>query len=691
MNLIKSWGQMNKKIFGLTSFLLIFAVFFSGYAYAGDFLLGSSSSFDVSIDRATINGKVIAESRTNLIPDANLFSVVVDFTTLATLEKAHVEVILRGRESGNVVSDSTGTFDLARNQSSAKTLTLVLIDRLKRETEFDLTIKIVDARDRSEQKTYAIKTKQTIARGALDVSIDRVRVNNKAVAASSTNFIEKNNVFDVLVEFTALEDLTNAHVEAVLRDLNSGNVVADASPVFNLAEDASSSRLLRLELLDKLKQSDRFELTIKLVDEDGNSIQQVYGISRRESFGVSGNLDISIDSVEVEDKVLAEGENNFIIIGQSKKDIDLDVKLTALENIKNAHVDAILTFENGDAVADTTTTFNLNKDEKTAKSLSLPLISKFKQNSFKLRLIIVDADSNSKEKAYGLKISEQEFPFVVSSMSLSPESNVQAGRSLGVRLSFKNSGVVPLEGLIAKVSIPELDVSAVKFLDQIKNANQEEVREDFILKILDNVQTGTYTVRSEIASQFNGDKDVKELPVFITGRSEPSEAESLLVITIPILKQNMKNDGSEVIYPITLTNQDSKANTYTLMLDGAWANLRLNEANAFVIQPKESATTNIYASTKSDVRGEQMFLVAVKSNDKVLKQIPLKANVIGAKGILSSTLKNWLEAVLIGIVVLLAATGFFFGIKRYAQSEESELDEDTNKEITNQIGSEAYY
>ena len=93
MNLIKSWGQMNKKIFGLTSFLLIFAVFFSGYAYAGDFLLGSSSSFDVSIDRATINGKVIAESRTNLIPDANLFSVVVDFTTLATLEKAHVEVI----------------------------------------------------------------------------------------------------------------------------------------------------------------------------------------------------------------------------------------------------------------------------------------------------------------------------------------------------------------------------------------------------------------------------------------------------------------------------------------------------------------------------------------------------------------------------------------------------------------------
>lgn len=683
---------MNKKIFTLTSLLLIFGVLLSSLASASSFLEGtsSSSSFDVSIDRVKVNGNVVSESRQNFIPDANTFSVLVDFTTVATLEKGHVEAILRGRQSGDVVSDSTGTFDLAKNRSSSAALTLVLIDSLKRETEFDLTIKIADARGSSKQKTYGIKTQKTRARGALGVSIDRVLVNSKAVAASRTNFIEKNNLFNVLVEFTALEDLTGAHVEAVLRDLNSGNVVADASAVFNLAEDARSSRLLRLELLDKLKQSDRFELTIKIVDEDGNSIQQIYGISRRESFGVSGNLDISIDSVEVENKVLAEDASNFIAIGQSKKNVDLNVKLTALENIKNAHIDAVLTFENGEAVADTTETFNINKDEKTSRSLRLNLFSKFKQNSFKLKLRIIDADGNSKEKIYGLTISEQKFPFGVSSISLSPESNIQAGKVLGVRLNFKNSGVVPLEGLTAKVSIPELDVSAVKFLDQIKNINQE-LREDFILKILDNVPTGTYTVRSEIASQFSSEKEVKELPMFITGKSEPSEVESLLVISVPILKQNMKNDGSEVIYPITLKNQDSKANTYTIMLDGAWADLRLNEANAFVINPKESKTISIYASTKSNVKGEQIFLVTVKSNDKALKLITMKANVIGAKGITSSALKIWLEAILIGVVVLLSATGFFFGIKRYTQSENSETDEDTSKEITNQIGSEAYY
>ena len=238
---------MNKKIFSCLAFLLVFEVLISSYAYA--------LSFDVSIDRVKVNGDVVARSETNLIDKADTFSVVVDFTAVETLEKGHVEAILRGRQSGDVVSNSTSTFDVGKNQTSSSSLTLVLIDSLKREREFDLTIKIVDAKSNSEQKTFGIKTKETRARGVLDVSVDRVKVNDKVVAASSTNFIDKNNKFDVLVEFTALEDLEDAHIESILKDLQSGNIVADASPNFNLKRDNGTSKLLRLELLDKLNKS----------------------------------------------------------------------------------------------------------------------------------------------------------------------------------------------------------------------------------------------------------------------------------------------------------------------------------------------------------------------------------------------------------------------------------------------------
>ena len=80
----------------------------------------------------------------------------------------------------------------------------------------------MDSRGRSEQKTYEIKTKQAVSGRALDVSIDRVKINGQVAAQSSTNFIDESDTFDILTEFTALEDLEDAHVEVALRDRNSG-------------------------------------------------------------------------------------------------------------------------------------------------------------------------------------------------------------------------------------------------------------------------------------------------------------------------------------------------------------------------------------------------------------------------------------------------------------------------------------
>ena len=512
---------MIKKLFTLTALLLVFASLFSGISYGAS---GSFSGFDVSIDRVTANGNVVTESRSNLMDDANAFSVIVEFTAVRALDDGHVEAILRGRQSGDVVSDATGTFDMFEGQNSIVLLSLVLTDGLKREDEFDLTVKIVDIRGNSEQKTYGIKTRDTRTRGRLDVSIDRVFVNNKVVAESKTNFIDESNDFDVLVEFTALEDLEDARVEAVLKDLRSGNVVADASSNFDLSQDSSSSVLLSLELLDKLKDSSSFELAVRIADAEGDSVQKVYGLRMKDGNGngVSGgsssrNLDISVDSVEVESRVVAENENNFVVIGESKKELDLRVRLTSLEDIQDAHIDAILTFENGDVVADATAAFDISEDENAAKKLELPLIGSFGQNSFKLKVRVIDAEGDSEEKVYGLKISKKRFPFVISSISLSPESNAEAGKNLIAKVRFRNSGVVPLDGVNVKVSIPELGVSASKFADSIEGFDTE-ASEEFVLKILDNTPTGTYTLRSEVTSQFGSESEVKEIPVFILGK-----------------------------------------------------------------------------------------------------------------------------------------------------------------------------
>lgn len=684
-------NAINKKILTLPALLMVFAAFFSTFSYAS-VSAGSGSASDISINRVSVNGETIAEGRTNFLQDNDNLDVIVSLTANKDVNNTFVQAILTDSGTGKTISDSTGIFSLMSNQNTLAALSLRLIDTLKRQKDFSLEIKIIDVKGNSREKTYGIKfTGKTRGGGNLDVSIDRVVVNGQAVAESSTNFIQESNEFNVLVQLTALEDLEGAHVEAILKDLATGTVVADVTNTFDLGRDASISTALNLMLIGELKKSSRFDLTVKIVDSQGNSLQKIYGLTMKNRGGVSGGggssrqLDISIDSVEVEDNIVAENENNFVVLDKSRKKLELRARLTALENIKNAHVDAVLAFENGDVVADATTTFDIGNGQNLVKDLELPLISKFEQNSFKLKVRVTNADGDSEEKVYGLTISEKKFPFVISSIELNPEDKAEAGKALVATLNFKNSGVLPLDGINAKVSIPELGVSSTKFISR-KNSNIPEIREDFILKLLDDVETGTYTVRSEISSQFSGESEVKEIPVFIVGKSEQTQQVSneKLLINVLTLKQDIKNDGSEAIYPLILTNQGTDANSYTLMLDGAnWANLRLSESNAFVINPKESKTINIYASSKGNAAGEQTFLVTIKSNDKTLKQIPLKGNVTGVKGLLAAKLKNVLEAMLIALVVLAVAAGLFFGIRRYMQGD--------GGEIPDQGQGEAYY
>lgn len=695
-------GTMNKKIFSFAALLVILGILASGISFAS--ISGGSSSssafpsnFDVSIDRVAVNSQVVSQSQNNVINDADVFFVVVDATAVQNLSRGHIEATLRGRQSGNAVADSTLYFDITAGTSFTSFLTLTLNNDLKRENEFDLKVKIVDVRGNSREKNYGLVTRRVAIGRGLDVSLDRVRVNGNVVAVSSTNFIDGADTFDVLVDFTALENLNAAHIEAVLKDLNTGLVVADATPNFDLAENSQSSKSMKLQLLDGMKKSGSFELAIKVADAEGNSIRQVYGLHMKRGAGngiSADNLGISVDGVEIESKNIAEDESNFIVISKNIKHAFMNVRLTALENIKGVHVDAILTFGNGDSTVASTPTFDMSKDQNVVKSLDLPLITGFDQGSFNLKLKVTDTEGDSIEKSYGLKLSEQKFPFSISSISLSPDGNVEAGKLLVVSLRLANSGVVPLDGMAVKLSIPEIGVLATKFIDvNGNNKDKSEIKQDFVLKIPDTAEAGTYTLKAEITSKFNDNVDVKALPVDVIAGKSQSAATDSLIINVPITRQDIKNNGAQAIYPIALMNDGTSENTYTLLLDGSgWADLKLSDSSTFVLSPQESKMINLYASTTSNALGEQPFLVTVKSKGRSLQQISFKANVIpAAKGIFSTNLKNLIEIFLIVATILLAAVGMYFGAKNYVLKSDETAGEEISNEIPDSTEGEAYY
>ena len=126
---------MMKKLRALYAIWIIWALLLSTMSYADHFQRGgfsSSGTFDVSIDKVELNNNVVVESRTNLINDADVFSVGVDLTAVDYMKAGHVEVSLRSTRTGDSVADSTGIFDLNAGTQGHITLTLTLIDKLKR-------------------------------------------------------------------------------------------------------------------------------------------------------------------------------------------------------------------------------------------------------------------------------------------------------------------------------------------------------------------------------------------------------------------------------------------------------------------------------------------------------------------------------------------------------------------------------
>jgi hypothetical protein len=706
---------MKKKSIILSAFMVIAALLLSTVSYAnhiqrGDFIYGqtsstfSSSSFDVSIDRVTLNNEVVVESRTNLIDDSNEFSVIVDITAVKDLVDGHIEVSLRSTRTGETVADSTTAFDLKEGHNSKIDLDLILIDDLKDEEEFELRVIVEDSRERTETKNYRVRTESqrfrstssSTSRG-LDVSIDKVTANGQVIIDSNSNFIKEEDFFNVIVEFTTLEELEDAHVEAIIKDLQTGTVVADASNNFDLSDEQSSIQGLRLVLVDEQKDSERFELTIKIIDAKGDFTKKTYGLVMDDavfssSSNFQSNLGISIDSVEIEKIVVIENEDNLVDIDGSIDKLDVNVRLTSLENIENARVEAILYLENGNVVSDKTITFDLDNDVSILKKLDLELpsfVDEFSVHKFSLKIKVIEAKGDFEEKVYGVVINQNRLPFTISSIELDPETKVKAGSAVNVKVSIQDSGILNIDKLALTVSIPELGIIQTKLV-QI-NDNLAYSTSDFILKVLDTADTGKYTVKAEASTPFGRNSISQSTPLYVIAGEKAKEESEGLLVQVPNVKRKITNDGKEAIYPVSFKNIGTSSETYSLKFESAnWATVRLSDSSTFVLSPEESRTINIFVSTKTKVAGDQSFIVTVKNDEKIAYQTPLVANVEVLESKILIFFMGLLKLTLIVLVIFLAAAGLYLGTKKFLPY----IDREQNaaaEEIPDSLEGEAYY
>jgi uncharacterized membrane protein len=388
---------------------------------------------------------------------------------------------------------------------------------------------------------------------------------------------------------------------------------------------------------------------------------------------------VTIDQVKLDGDVLSASGSNSVRAIDRGDELEVRIQLESSTDMDDVQVEvAIRGYDHDDLVEDITDAFNMKQNVTYVKKLSLPLRDRMDQDQYKLRVRVSDRDNPTVEQTYELDVEAERHSVMIKDVILNPENEVKAGRALLASVRVGNFGQKDEKDIKVQISIPELGVSASSYLDEVEKEDDDDdsrTSEEMFLRIPEDAKTDVYTLVAKISYDEGDEIETKEVNVKVVGDESKQATEEKTIITLASDLQSGVAGGSEVSFPITLTNAGTTSKVYTVMVEGAnWATFKVSPSNVMVVEAGESKAAVVsVAVAKNAPSGVQTFLVTVMADGKVLKQVPMKVNVSGDSN--GYNLKKALEVGLIVLLILIVIIGLILGFSR-KRDEDNDKDND---------------
>ncbi len=391
--------------------------------------------------------------------------------------------------------------------------------------------------------------------------------------------------------------------------------------------------------------------------------------------GIASAIPVTGVEVKLNGHVYNTGETVKVERGE---ELEISFKMTADSNVSNVDLRAFIAgyeYSNRESTSDSEFFLNLEEGVTYQEKLTIDIPEKADKDQYLLRVYLADRGSIATEFTYNLKVESKEKDVTIKDVILSPESKVKQGRALFVMARIKNTGMQDEEGISVRAAIPELGISNRVYLDELE-AEDTETTEEILLQIPKCAEPKDYTVVTtvEFDEGFKTSTEESTIRVQDAGVCEAgsSTSESKTIINVGPQIQDVVKGQSGSVYSLTLNNLGATSKTFTVGVEaGNWANVQMSPSNVVVLGPNEAKAVYVQVSANDNaVAGEQMFALSVKSGDQVLKEIPLKSNVVEPATASGSKLKKGLEVGLVVLVVLLVVLGLIIGFNRLKSDED---------------------
>jgi len=382
--------------------------------------------------------------------------------------------------------------------------------------------------------------------------------------------------------------------------------------------------------------------------------------------------------------------------------LEVKVKVQANADVEKVNVFAIISGDERTVVSENSGVFDLNQNERTTVTLDVTLPDIFEADYYSLRILVLDNTGYTKSYNYPLHIARPRHSMIIKDVYFSANSGkVMAGRSIFPVIRVANLGEKKQEDVRIEVSIPELGISAVDYIEKVGRDDQIS-SEELMLTIPQHAADGLYElvvtmkydaltrkVSKVVDIEVYGGKAIASPDKEETAPAEDTKSGKTIVTIGPESQDVLRGEGG-AIFPITLTNEGSTSKSYTIGVSGtsSFATVEISPSNLVVLAPSASETVYVYVSAREEASlGAHTFTVDIKSGDETLQQIPLSANVVEPAG--SGSFKKGLEIGLIVLIIILIILGLVVVFNK-AKKAEAEEDEDMNEE-EDQVSGQTYY
>ena len=124
-----------------------------------------------------------------------------------------------------------------------------------------------------------------------------------------------------------------------------------------------------------------------------------------------------------------------------------------------------------------TMVFDAEENVTYVRRVRLRTSDEVQEDAYKLRVIVSDRNSDAMTKNYNLKIDVPRNGLKVSDVTFFPDGSVEAGKGLLATVRVENKGERDQNDVRVQISIPELGVSGVDYIDEIKSDREKGTEE----------------------------------------------------------------------------------------------------------------------------------------------------------------------------------------------------------------------